>query len=227
LPALEIRNMPLVNFVRLIGDLVGTPISLDVDDLQSLGQSAATPVSLEVKDVTLGQALESALEPLSLGYQERDGMLVVGSATGEMRKTRYRIPDLASDQAALSKFATLVKQFVSPASWQSANGEGVMAQESDALLIDQTPSVHGQILAFCEKLRVARSLPIKSKFPASRFELTSRREKASNLLQRSVTANFASPRFACQSCQLAGRQDRRDHLGRSCFACAPGHIGRQ
>lgn len=193
LPALEIRNMPLVSFARLIGDLVGAPISLDVDELRALGHSAATPVSLQLKDVTLGQALESALEPLNLSYEERDGMLVVGATSHEMRRTRYRIPDLASDQAALSKFAALVEQFVAPASWNSAGGQGNIAQESDALLVDQTPPVLGQILDFCEKIRVARNLPIKSRFPASRFELTPRREKAANLLNRSVTANFGSP----------------------------------
>jgi hypothetical protein len=61
------------------------------------------------------------------------------------------------------------------------------------MLIKQTEPAHSEILDFCEKLRVARGLPIKSKYDPSRFVLDTAEDKAHELLSKPITANFSTP----------------------------------
>ena len=53
--------------------------------------------------------------------------------------------------------------------------------------------MHFQILAFCEKLRKARGMPLRSRFDPARFELTSHTHQAAAVLGQTLTANFREP----------------------------------
>jgi hypothetical protein len=135
---------------------------------------------------------------LRLGYQIRDGQLIVGYPPQQkMRQVRYAVTDIVgNDDAALLDLAALIRRMIAPASWltaQGGSGHAAMLAGKGALLVEQTEPAHAQILAFCERLRVARGLPLKSRYDPSRFVLDTREDKAKDLLERPITANFATP----------------------------------
>ena len=68
-----------------------------------------------------------------------------------------------------------------------------MNAKGGALVVEQDEPSHGEILTFCEKLRIARGLPQKSRLDPARFALISRGGRTQTLLQRPVTANFYTP----------------------------------
>ncbi|HEY2761468.1 MAG TPA: hypothetical protein VGI75_12015, partial [Pirellulales bacterium] len=170
------------------------PITIDADALLNLGQSAAVPVTVRLSDTTVAEALKSALDPLKLGYQVRDGQLIIGYPQQDgLRQVRYAVTDLASDAAALQELAALVRRMVAPSSWQQSGGKGTIVAANGALLVNQDESAHAAILNFCEKLRTARGLPLKSHLDPARFTLLTREDRAHALLSQTMSANFATP----------------------------------
>lgn len=192
---LEVRRLPLADFLNLISDLSTVPITLDCNALLEMGQTPAAPVTLQVNDTTVAEVLKSALEPLRLGYQIHNGQLIVGYPPQEnLRQVRYAVADLTGDDTkALGDMAALVRRFIEPDSWQQAGGKASLVAGSGTLVVDQSESAHAQILVFCEKLRVARGLPLKSRIDPARFVLNTREDKAHELLNRQLSANFLAP----------------------------------
>jgi hypothetical protein len=194
-PEIDVQGQPLVDFLELISAMSTVPITLDVDAILDLGQSAASPIQLHLADASVADVLQTALEPLRLGYQLRDGQLIVGYPPQErLRQVRYNIADLVGDDsAALGELGAVVRRMVAPASWQQVGGKATMVAGKGVLLVEQMEPAHAQILNFCEKLRVARGLPLKSRYDPSRFVLNTREDKAQELLAKPISANFAAP----------------------------------
>jgi hypothetical protein len=196
IPGIDIKGLPLSEFLSTVSALSTIPITLDLDAVHDVGQSAAAPVQLHLNNVSVADAIQAAIEPLGLGYEVRDGQLIVGYPLQEkLRQVRYTVTDLVgSDTQALGDLAALVEQMVSPASWQAVGGKATLvAGKNGVLLIEQTESAHAQILDLCERLRVARGLPLKSSYDPARFVLTSREDAAQELLHKSISANFLTP----------------------------------
>jgi hypothetical protein len=68
-----------------------------------------------------------------------------------------------------------------------------MVAGNGLLAIEQTEAAHAGILTLCEKLRIARGLPQKSKFDPARFVLSTRADKAHEMLAKPLRANFNAP----------------------------------
>jgi hypothetical protein len=194
-PGFESRNLPLVDLLALVSRLSTIPITIDADALAALGQSPSVPVPVHLEKTNVGDLLDAALEPLRLSYQVRDGQLIVGYPLAEkLRQVKYAVPDLVGDDAqALQQLASVVQRMVAPASWQSVGGQGTINTKNGALVVEQSEPAHGEILSFCEKLRIARGLPQKSHFDPARFVLTTHSDRAQAMLQRPITANFYTP----------------------------------
>lgn len=194
-PGIDVQGQPLVDFLELISAMSTVPITLDADAILDLGQTAASPVQLHLTDASVADVLQTALEPLRLGYQLRDGQLIVGYPPQEkLRQVRYNVADLVGDDsAALGELGAVVRRMIAPASWQQVGGKATMVTGKAVLLVEQTEPAHAQILNFCEKLRVARGLPLKSRYDPSRFVLNTREDKAQELLAKPISANFAAP----------------------------------
>jgi hypothetical protein len=191
---LEVRNMPLHQLLDMLGEMSAVPISLDLDALEQLNRSPTTPVPVQIKDKTVAETLDAILAPQGLGYDLERGLVVVGHPQREtLRPISYTLTDLAGDDASLGKLADVVRQLISPQSWQQNGGKASIAAGSGKIAIEQTPAVHYRLLVFCEKLRVARGLPIKSKYDPAKFLLKTREAKASDLLNKPIRANFGTP----------------------------------
>jgi len=191
---LEVRGQGLADFVALVSDLSTIPITLDADAVLAFGQSPSALVTAKLTDTSVADVLDGAIEPLHLGYQVRDGQVIVGYPHQEnSRQVRYAVSDLAADDAALGELAMLVRRMIAPESWQQAGGKGSIVAGNGTLVVNQTEPALAQVLVFCEQLRVARGLPIKSRLDPARFVLNTREDKAHEMLNRPITANFATP----------------------------------
>ena len=229
IPGFESRGLALADFLALVSQVSTIPITVDADAVLELGQSPAAPVQVRLNNTTVADALETALDPLRLGYQVRDGQLIVGYPPQEsMRKVKYAVADLVTgDPQTLADLAALVRRMIAPESWQAAGGKATMVAENGVLLIEQTESAHAQVLTFCEKLRVARGLPLKSRFDPSRFVLNTRRDKAHELLHRPITANFLEPQPLSNVVKWLQQSTGANYPHRPCVAGCAGTVGRK
>ena len=195
-PQVDLTDVPLGQAVGLLAQLGGVPVTFDPEGIASLGVSLRDPVSVRRGDAALGKVLEAVLAERGLTYLAEAGQVLVTAPAvtrGELISRRYRVDDLAADESSLAELAAVVQQLIEPESWQSEGGPGTVDARDGALMIEQTAATHHRVLVFCEKLRRARGLSIRSRFPLEWFELATRRARAAGVLAEEVTANFREP----------------------------------
>ncbi|MBU4273662.1 MAG: hypothetical protein KKA28_17510 [Planctomycetes bacterium] len=197
LAEIELNDVPLIGVMDLLSSMSTVPITLDADALAQLGVAPRDRVTLRLGSTTIGDALRTAAAKRGLSVAIDGGGLIV-TAPADYRETprkiRYTVSDLAGeDQAALEKLATMICNLVAPQSWRGNGGEGSIEPEGNALLVVQTGDVHRRILIFCEKLRNARHLPLRSREDPRLFTPATRADRARKTLDRPATVNFHEP----------------------------------
>jgi hypothetical protein len=194
---LKLPDVPLGQAVDLIAAMSTLPISFDPDALQELGVTLRDPVSVELADTTVRQAIEAVVSSRKLTSVVMDsGVLVTAPAAhrGLLGRVQYTVSDLTGASAgAEAELAALLEKLVVPISWRRDGGRGSIETGQGVLIVEQTPAVHYQILVFCEKLRVARGKPTRSRLQPERFTLATRADRARALLEHPVTVHFREP----------------------------------
>ncbi|NLF07721.1 MAG: hypothetical protein GX594_07045 [Pirellulaceae bacterium] len=197
LAALELNNVSLIEAVDLLSSISAAPITLDAEALVRLGISPREPVTIRLDSTTYGDALQAIAAKQGLGVVVDVAGAIVTDADEQRdatRKVRYSVSDLTGgDPEALEHLATLIKHLIEPLSWRENGGEGAVESDGEALSVVQTGDVHRQLLVFCEKLRTARRLPLRSREDPDLFSLKTRADRARKMLDRPVTANFRVP----------------------------------
>ncbi|MDZ4819555.1 MAG: hypothetical protein SGJ20_11335, partial [Planctomycetota bacterium] len=207
LAGVSFQRTPLIDFLTTVSQLSTIPIALDADALISRGLAVDTPVSAaSQKQISVQDLCKQALTPLGLTVVPHDRYLVVTTRTeaSGSRHARYAVDDLIRNGNATTKeLAIGIRHLIAPDSWLGTGGEGKIDLSRDALEVDQTDVVHDQIVTLCEKLRVARGLPLRTRYDArqpalagfnpKRYETTSRTQQAKQLLSRKVTAGVGRP----------------------------------
>jgi hypothetical protein len=186
----QVTDMPLLRFVETMSGVSGTGITLDPIALEQVGISPQATVSVNMQDATLQAILHEALAQRRLDVAEQAGQLrVVLPKSDEMHAIDYDVTDLAtgSDAGAVGK---LIEHFVSPGLWKSAGGKGTLQASGTTLHIEQSDAVRREVVIFCERLRLARSLAIKSKYPTALLSAESPYERLSAKLGEKVTFTF-------------------------------------
>jgi len=195
----DFHAIQLIDLIDLLVQLTRVPITLDLNALERAGIQVTDPVSIHRQDTTVAQLLADALQEFDLTYSVDDGQVTVTRPGPVWTAVLYRVDDLlptgsaADPPAALAEFTRRIQQLVAPATWQTAGGRGSVRLQDGALQIEQSPDIHYHILVLCEKLRVARGLPPRSRLPAARFTLSSRRAQIRHQLDRRVTFTFVDP----------------------------------
>jgi hypothetical protein len=197
IPQISLPNMSLSQAVDLLMGMSTVPISFDPEALQELGVTLRDPISVELSEATVGKALEAIVASRNLAYVVENGHLLITSPAEHrdtFRQVRYTVTDLTGQDAkATAEIANLVQKVVAPDAWQPNGGRGTIEADDRAVAVTQNGSVHYQVLSFCEKLRVARGKPTRSRLNPDLFALTTRVDRAKPLLGRTVTANFREP----------------------------------
>jgi hypothetical protein len=169
--------------------------------LERLGIEPATTVTVRATETTSGDVLQQALATLRLAHRVVGDQVVVSAGSGDdqQRSVKYRVDDLLGDGllgngvSAAVELASQIQRLVVPESWTAPDGRGTVEVDGGTLIVQQIAAVHYEILSFFERLRLARSLALRSKNPRDRFPLASRRALAADRLNRPVTFTFDQP----------------------------------
>lgn len=191
---IDLPQAPLVDLVRFLTDMTTLPICIDVPALQAANLDLRTPLKVQAKNGAVAELLTAALAPARLTYLTTPTGQIVVTTGAPAREVRLRIDDLAGgDLPATEQFAERLQRLVAPESWTSAGGPGVLRAAPGELTVKHTPAVIQEIVVFCEKLRAARGLPLRSRLDARQFELTTQAQRAAAPLGRQVTFTFHEP----------------------------------
>lgn len=199
LPGLELEDAPLADVLQVLSDLTTIPITLDPDLLPYSKISPTTKITSKQTKTTVGQALDSILKPLNLTAIVVDQQLVVRPIDDKPETLQSKsIPwgDLTGNNEQDSiALADMLSKLVDADGWQV--GEEVMgptlASAKDSLAVHASYGSYARLFTICEKLRVARHLPVKSKFPPALFDLTPRSDAVAAKLSTTVSLNFSQP----------------------------------
>ncbi|MCA9123167.1 MAG: hypothetical protein H6822_00255 [Planctomycetaceae bacterium] len=194
---LQFDAVPLDNFLKFVSDYSTIPITLDADILKWVRVSPTTPVTLAARESSVGDVLTQGLEPLGLEYRiESDQLFITRRPKEEsgIRTVTFKVEDLVSDDPnQLKQLADRIMNYVSPESWSSRGGIGTVTFHRDELVIEQFETVQFEILAFCERLRVARGLKTRSPYDPSMFQLATRSERVSEKLATPIKLTYIRP----------------------------------
>jgi hypothetical protein len=167
LPRLSVQKMPLTDFLMLASSLSAVPISVDPSELLMAGLSPGKTVSLDAAKIGLVDALQRVLEPLHLGATVVGSQVVIQRQDAELVRTvDYPIDDLIGDKTTVDNFAQWIEQLVAPDTWKSAGGRGTVTASAGLLRVEHSQAVHYQVLFLLERIRLAKGLPLRSRFPA-------------------------------------------------------------
>ena len=189
LPRIEADGVPLVDFLQLMSDLSTIPITLDPDGVSA--PNAA--VKFTASYTTVGQALAEAAKSVHLEVLPYDKGVVIG-LTKTPRVISVPLIDLAAgDPAGPGGVLNLITETITPGVWGEVAGGPAITLKDDLGQVRHEPAVLSRVVDFTERLRVARGLPLKSKYDPKVFRLEPRTERIREKLATSVSLNFASP----------------------------------
>ncbi len=184
LPSVELEDLPLYRFVAMASEWSNVPIAIDVDGVRSRGVSLDAPIQLSKQAVTLRQAIDAALVPHRLELVSADGHAIVRPAdSGKTRKARYVVGDLVRPgDPAIAELAVMIRGAIGLPSDEQNEGARLEVA-TDTLYLTATDETHDRMIELCEKLRVARGRPLRTRFDPvrpdvrfdpRRFELSTR-----------------------------------------------------
>jgi len=191
-PALQVDQLSLGDCCHLFSQLSGVPVSVAPEQLLMAAITPRKKVSFSASDVSLETMLRELLEPLRLEVVTRGPQVVVmRKAATKIREVTYPIDDLVTEATGADELAGWVKQLIAPTTWLSVGGQGTLETAASSLRIKQTQQVQYQILIFLERLRLARSLPVKSRYPVQRLAGQPTNLVLRNNLTTTTTFNFS------------------------------------
>ncbi|TWT33698.1 hypothetical protein KOR34_35310 [Posidoniimonas corsicana] len=188
LPELQLPEAPLTHGVRVWSELAGAPVTIDPQALARAGVSARSRIRISGANATLGDLLSETLKPLRLMYAERDGQLTLTRLGGQTERTgAYSAADLAGSPAELDELCALAAAMV------PSTSEGTLSVDGQKLKFAGPANTHFDLVIFCERLRRARGLPQKTKYPAALLATRPPLARLESPLSRSATFSFVAP----------------------------------
>jgi hypothetical protein len=170
--ALTMTDVPLSRFVEQMADMAGAPITFDPLAVELTGVAPQLPVALDVKDTTIERVLRDTLKRHRMDFVERDGQLIVVRAAASL-PSKFDVSDLAASEAEAVALARMIERFVAQESWAPLGGAGELNVSGTTLEFKNSDEAVIGLILFCERLRIARGLPVKSRYPAERLNVES------------------------------------------------------
>ncbi len=135
-----------------LAQLLAVPIQIDLAALGRAGIAPDTPVEYQGDARQLRDVLAEMLTPLGLVATETGDRIFITLPDADDRsysEMTYDVP-LSSDAV---ESRNLIKSFVNPDTWKGQGGAGTITINGNALLVSQTPAVHGNLHRFFSDFR--------------------------------------------------------------------------
>lgn len=184
IPSVDLQDIPLDEAMRLVGGVAGVPITIDPVALRLAGVSASKPIDMIGEAVTLTDLVASSLKPLRLGVvAEGPYVTVVRLEADEVRTIQHQIADLIDgDEAELANLLRSLGKL--PADSQFIDGK---------FAVTAPLATQYDLVVLCERLRLARKLPLKTKYPPSLLSAEPSLTTLAPVLDRRTTFSFVEP----------------------------------
>ncbi len=188
LPAVAWRQAPFCQAAAELSQLSSVPITIDPFVLRMAAIRATQPVSLEQSNASVHELASAIANAVRLELIRTPGGLAFEKSKSDgWRTVTYNVDDLVRGQDATG-LVTLIREFATPDAW--ASNRAIIESVGSEIEVNQQLVVHYKILLFCERLRMARRLTPRSKYPAKLIDVEPRLAELSNKLGRSTTFAF-------------------------------------
>ncbi|TWT87630.1 hypothetical protein Mal64_31720 [Pseudobythopirellula maris] len=184
-PEIELGETPLWEMAEFYTELSAAPITIDPAALRRAGVDAKRLVKTEGTEATLGDTLGEALRQARLGFELRGPHVMVSRlGSTERSQTEHDLSDLLSPEgASLDELVERIALAEAPASAHVQVTDGSVA-------IDAPRRTHYDLLVFCERLRLARGLPMTSRYPRKLLRVEPTLASLTATLDRRTTFTF-------------------------------------
>jgi len=183
LESISLSRRPVSALMQFASQMSGERITADWRKLGMLGVSQESPVSLVLEKTTLREALDTGLYSVDLGIISVGSTLrlvgweaaeITRSAAARGEKPTRKVLELedlaatyateASGQSGLGEIAKIIPQFVHPSLWEERNGIGRLTANAakSRISLQQFPSVIQEVEIFCDKIRRARNMELRT-----------------------------------------------------------------
>ncbi len=192
--AVEFDDVALADFARFVSDFTAVPVTMDLDSLATNGITAGTSLSFQYRGVTIEQLLNAVLEPAGMAFVVDKRQITVttrDASTGNLVEQTYNVADLIETPEGVQALAEQLTRFVQPASWAVHGGQGTIAAEEYALVVEQWPAVQFQVAMLLDRIRLCGGLLPRSDLPIEWISVEPAYERAT-ALSEPVTINFST-----------------------------------
>ena len=96
--SIDFAKTPILVVVRVLSDISGVPMQLDIDELRARGISVEAPITLQVQESTVAGVIDAVMQKTKLTRHDGNGYLVLGYSAeqvGVLRTARYDMSRLA------------------------------------------------------------------------------------------------------------------------------------
>ena len=130
-----------------LAQLLAVPIHIDLAALGRAGIAPDTPVEYQGDARQLRDVLTEILTPLGLVAIETGDRIFITLPDTDDRSYNEMTYDVSLSSDAMEA-RDLIKSFVDPGTWKGQGGEGTITINGNAMLVSQTPAVHGHLHRF-------------------------------------------------------------------------------
>jgi hypothetical protein len=155
--SVKCKDVPLIAFLRDMAETIGSPVSIDEQNLTEEGVAIDEPLTVDLAKMPAGSLLKVVLEPLGLTGIVEDGQVRITTiiAADERIFTKiHDIRDLRAAKYAGTPLLDLLQQETS-GPWGDVDGTGGSLDEplNGLLVVWQTEKIHNEVEAILADLR--------------------------------------------------------------------------
>lgn len=190
LDGIELNGVPLADFLGVIQDLTGAPVTLSTDSLLLRNVRADRPLQFQSGPASVEVVLSQALAPLGLKAVREEGQIVVDVAPAPAGPALpFPVGDLVADDDQVEELAGWLTSLVAADAWRDGSA-AIVEKSPQTISLRCSPAVQAQAVLLFQKLRVARGKSPLGRLDPSFFVSTPRSEQAARPLEVPITLNF-------------------------------------
>jgi predicted RNA-binding Zn-ribbon protein involved in translation (DUF1610 family) len=190
--AVHFDKTPLHKLTDFLTDFSTIPIAYDTQSLSRKDVSVRHQVSMTLEQETkVKELLQQVLSPLGLQAVETgDQLRIIAIDEPATQKMLHEIGDLADTAKAKDELVQLLETLLAPEQWGEP-AASLQIQDKSLLAIEGSPGFCQTAIQLCERLRLARGLPVATSM-GQKLTLQPLRLQT-EILDKKLDLNLVSP----------------------------------